>query len=82
MKSIYKLAAVSAVFSALAFIAAPGSAEAAAFENHPGGAYCLEGDHYGSGDCSFKTYDQCEASASGTTGECMANVFDRDDSSL
>ena len=82
MKSIYKLTAMAVAFSALAFVAAPGSAEAATFPDHPGAAYCLSGDHYGEGDCSFKTYAQCQASASGTDGECMANVWHRDDSSL
>jgi len=79
MKTILKLAAVSAVvFPAFAFIAGTDSTAGAA-SAYPGGAYCLEYNG-GGDDCSFKTYAQCEASASGIAAECYANVFGRDDS--
>ena len=37
--------------------------------------YCLQGDDYagGAGDCSFSTYAQCQASASGRTASCALN---------
>lgn len=79
MKTILKLAAVSAVaLSAFGFIPWRDSAVDVP-PPEPGGAYCLE-YHGGGDDCSFKTYAQCEASASGTAAECEANVFGRDDS--
>jgi hypothetical protein len=84
MKSIYKLAGVSAIaLSAFAFVAAPESAAAATLRNHPGGAYCLQNRMGGSGNCSFKTLQQCQDSASGNAGgQCFVNVFHRDASSL
>ena len=82
MKSIYILAGVSAIaFSAFAFVAAPESAAAATLRNHPGGAYCLQ-TRGEDGNCSFQTLRQCQESASGVGGECVVNVFHRDDSSL
>lgn len=79
MKTILKLAAVSAVvFPAFAFIAGTHPAVEAE-PAHPGGAYCLEYNG-GGDDCSFKTFAQCKASASGIAAECYANVFGRDDS--
>lgn len=81
MNIIYKTAAASAVaLSAFAFVAMAGSAAEAAPARHPG-SYCLEDNHGGS-DCSFKTYAQCQASASGTDAECFVNVFRRDDSDI
>jgi uncharacterized protein DUF3551 len=37
--------------------------------------YCLQGDEFagGAGDCSFATYAQCQASASGRTASCALN---------
>ena len=82
MKSIYKLAGVSAIaLSAFAFVATPGSAAAATLRNHPGGAYCLQ-TRGEDGNCSFQTLQQCQASAWGVGGECVVNVFHRDASSL
>jgi hypothetical protein len=38
--------------------------------------YCLQGDDYaGAGDCGFTTYQQCQASASGRTANCVANPY-------
>ena len=81
MKSIYGLAAVSAIaFAALTLNTAPGFA-ATVHEAHPGKAYCLtyRGDD---SDCSFATLQQCQASASGIQAECVVNVFKRDDSAI
>lgn len=36
--------------------------------------YCLQGDQWGyPGNCSFSTYSQCRASASGTRAQCGVN---------
>ncbi|MBN9007443.1 MAG: DUF3551 domain-containing protein [Rhizobiales bacterium] len=41
--------------------------------------FCIKGDYYMSavGDCSFDTYEQCKASASGRLAWCDANPFYR-----
>ena len=37
--------------------------------------YCLQGEEFpgGAGDCSFSTYQQCQATASGRMASCAAN---------
>jgi hypothetical protein len=38
-------------------------------------AYCIQGEEFGgAGDCSFASYQQCRATASGRTAYCGANV--------
>jgi hypothetical protein len=39
--------------------------------------FCMKGEHYlgGLGDCSFETYQQCQASASGRRAYCDANPY-------
>jgi uncharacterized protein DUF3551 len=64
------------VFLALATSAAifaTGLAPAGA-QNYP---YCIQGDEFagGSGECSFLTYAQCQASASGRTAYCEPNRY-------
>jgi hypothetical protein len=41
--------------------------------------YCIKGDYYinGTGDCSFDTYEQCLATASGRYAYCDVNPFYR-----
>jgi hypothetical protein len=38
--------------------------------------YCIQGEEFpgGSGDCSFTTFQQCQAAASGRTAYCGANL--------
>ncbi len=36
--------------------------------------YCIQGDDFGAGDCSFASYHQCQATASGRTAYCGANL--------
>jgi hypothetical protein len=72
--------ATAALFAlaALAFACAglsPSVAEAGPIV--PRGHYCLWYD-YGGTDCSFTSYQQCEATASGLAGECYGNTA-RDD---
>ena len=43
----------------------------------PSGHYCLSYDEGGT-DCSFTTYQQCEATASGIAGECYGNTARND----
>ncbi|HEY0218437.1 MAG TPA: DUF3551 domain-containing protein [Afipia sp.] len=35
--------------------------------------YCLYQDRMGGGDCSFVSYEQCRASASGRIADCRIN---------
>jgi hypothetical protein len=38
--------------------------------------FCLKGDDYpGWSNCSFTSFQQCQASASGTSDECLANPW-------
>jgi hypothetical protein len=77
MKTAHKFAAASAVaFSAFAFVALAGSA-AQAGPITPPGRYCMLFD-LGGTDCSFTSYAQCEATASGQAAECYGNTI-RDD---
>jgi hypothetical protein len=77
MKTVHKLTTASAVaFSALAFAALAGSA-AQAGPITPPGRYCMQYTLGGS-DCSFTSYPQCEATASGEAAECYGNTV-RDD---
>jgi hypothetical protein len=77
MKTAHKLATASAVaFSAFAFVASAGSA-AQAGPITPPGKYCML-FALGGTDCSFTSYAQCEATASGQAAECYGNTV-RDD---
>jgi hypothetical protein len=76
MKNISMIAVASAAaLSALAFIAAPETAKAGPIV--PPGHYCMTYDEGGS-DCSFTSYAQCQAAASGIDGECYGDTL-RDD---
>ena len=77
MKTAHKWATASAVaFSAFAFVALTGSA-AQAGPITPPGKYCMLLT-LGGTDCSFTSYAQCEATASGQAAECYGNTV-RDD---
>jgi len=60
-------------FMACSVVAAVGALPAAARE----AAWCIKGCDYGSGlgDCSFASYQQCQATASGRLGYCAANPY-------
>jgi hypothetical protein len=76
MKAIFKMAAMSAVvFSTFAIVGTVGSgaAMAAVLDGAPNDAYCLSNTESGSW-CGYSTFSQCEESASGTGGDCIANV--------
>jgi hypothetical protein len=76
MKTISMIAIASAAaLSALAFTAGPETANAGPIV--PPGHYCLTYDIGGS-DCSFTSYAQCQATASGMDGECYGDTL-RDD---
>ncbi len=53
----------------LALIAIPTGAAAAA-RDFP---FCLKGCDFGNGDCSFVSYQQCQATASGRDAWCDVN---------
>jgi len=45
--------------------------------------FCLQGDDYpGWSNCSFTSFEQCQATASGTLDECMANPWYRADAKI
>ena len=37
--------------------------------------FCIQGCDFGAGDCSFATYQQCLATASGRDASCAANPY-------
>ena len=81
MKTIHRVAMASAVaFSAFAFVAMASSA-ARAGPIVPPGHYCLTYDH-GSSDCSFTSYAQCLATASGIDSECYGKPVRDDEADL
>lgn len=55
-------------------LAMVGTAPAQAFGTHY--PFCLQGDEFpGLSNCSFTSYAQCEASASGRNLSCLANPY-------
>jgi hypothetical protein len=77
MKAIQKVAMASAIaFSALAFVTITATT-AQAGPIVPAGHYCLSYDEGGT-DCSFTSYAQCLATASGMAAECYGKTV-RDD---
>jgi hypothetical protein len=77
MKTIHKLAKASAVaFSAFAFVALVGSA-AQAGPITPPGKYCMLYT-LGGTDCSFTSYAECQATASGEAAECYGDTVHDD----
>ena len=81
MKTISMTAmALAIAFSALAFTAMPNSVEAGPIV--PPGHYCLQID-LGGTDCSFISYAQCLATASGYAAECYGKTIrDHDESQI
>ena len=80
MQRIYQLAIGSAaVISAFAFTPTPSSADTRSPAVIQRGHYCLSYSQ-GGFDCSFTSYAQCEATASGQNAECYGNTAadDRD----
>jgi Protein of unknown function (DUF3551) len=58
------------IFVAMLAVAGLGSSAASA-QDYP---YCLQGRDWGyPGNCQFTSYDQCEATASGTFSYCGIN---------
>jgi hypothetical protein len=77
MKTIYELAMVSAIaLSTFASVEMSGSAAHAGPIVSPG-RYCMTFDTGGS-DCSFTSYRECLATASGIDAECYGKTV-RDD---
>jgi hypothetical protein len=69
----FSLAAVCAGVAVSFLTLAPSVAQA---REYP---YCIKGEYYesGTGDCSFDTYQQCLATASGRRAYCDVNPFYR-----
>ena len=57
----------------LALLAVSGTAAIDAGAAASGYPYCLRGCDFGAGDCSFYTYQQCLATASGRDAWCDVN---------
>jgi hypothetical protein len=77
MKAIHELVMISAIaFSTFALVEMSGSA-AHAGPIVPPGHYCMTFDTGGS-DCSFTSYPECLATASGIDAECFGKTV-RDD---
>jgi hypothetical protein len=64
----------TAAFSIAAMTAIGVVPNAAQARDYP---FCIKGADYGSavGDCSFDTFEQCQATASGRIDFCAANPF-------
>jgi hypothetical protein len=69
----FLLAAVCTGAAVSFLVLAPSAAQA---WDYP---FCIKGDYYQSsvGDCSFDTYEQCRATASGRRAYCDVNPFYR-----
>ena len=79
MKTIHKLAMASAVVSSAFALLAMTAPAAQAGPTVPG-HYCLLYDRGGT-DCSFTSYAQCEATASGLAAECYGKTIRDDENS-
>jgi hypothetical protein len=70
----WSLAALTTVGLLRSFDASPAAANPAG-----DGAFCIRGFVYGGGgglgDCSFSSYAQCRATASGQEAWCLANPY-------
>jgi hypothetical protein len=68
--------ALMALSAACATCAAPAAAG--------GMAFCIKGCDFGggAGDCSFSSYRQCQAAASGRDATCAANPYFRENADL
>jgi hypothetical protein len=79
MKNILMIAMATPVaLFAFAFAATPGAAKAGPIV--PPGRYCLSYDEGGT-DCSFTSYAQCLATASGIGAECYGDTSRDDEAS-
>jgi len=59
------------ILAVAAFLTVAGAAVPASAQDYP---YCLQGKSYGyPGNCSFTSYAQCAATASGTDSYCGIN---------
>ena len=68
----WSLAVPAAVVLAIGLLTGFATSPAAAGD----GAFCINGFNYdGIGDCSYSSYAQCQATASGTANSCLANPY-------
>ena len=75
----WSLTALAAALLAIVMLAAFDASLAAAGNPAGDGAFCIRGFVYGGGgglgDCSFSSYAQCKATASGQEAWCLANPY-------
>lgn len=82
MKTIHKAAIASTIALSTWALVTMTASPAQAGPIVPPGHYCLSYDHGGT-DCSFTSYTQCLATASGLDAECYGKtVRDDEDNSL
>jgi hypothetical protein len=63
----------AAALTVASIIAVSGGMTPAVARDYP---YCLQGRHWGyPGNCSFSSFAQCKAAASGTEADCGLNPF-------
>jgi hypothetical protein len=64
-------------WSLAALVTALVASSPAAASSSGDGAFCINGFNYdgGLGDCSYSSYEQCQATASGTANSCLANPY-------
>jgi hypothetical protein len=71
----WSLAALMVIGMPACFDGSPAAAQNPAGD----GAFCIRGFVYGGGgglgDCSFSSYEQCRATASGQEAWCLANPY-------
>jgi hypothetical protein len=73
MIKIYKTAAAAAIAVSAATLLVMAEPASAAPHRAPVN-YCMSYEN-GANDCSFTSYAQCQASASGRMAECYRNVY-------
>jgi hypothetical protein len=75
MRTFCKITLASAALAFAALFADAASAAPAVTDGGPDQAYCLNSVETGSPWCGYSSYAQCEATASGTGADCVANVW-------
>jgi hypothetical protein len=76
VKNLWETFMRSIVLASLALGAVMMSNSAPAHAYGTRHAFCIQGDEYpGLSNCTFDTYEQCKATASGQELECIANPY-------
>ena len=77
MTNLLLASACALAISATGVMAQSSTKQDRATTGQAGGyTYCLK-TSVGSGDCKYKTLQQCQAAMSGTNGDCVKNIGSR-----